>query len=603
MKRSVAVSVLGMLGALGSQAWVSPAQACGGTFCDGGPTPMPVDQSGENILFVQDGDTIEAHIQIQYVGDPAQFSWVIPLQSVPDFSVGSEPLFQALLNSTVPTYQVNQVFDDCSLGDDGFPPGNNAGDDGAGFSDGSGGGETGAGEGGPDILLQETVGAYEITVLTGGSAEEVITWLDDNGYAQDPEAEPILAEYLAEGHVFGAVRLTGGSDTNEIHPIVLTFQNSVPCIPLRLTRIAAVDDMAVRSFFLGDARTVPLVYKHVLVNPLKIDWINLATNYVDVITMAVDAEEAGGKAFVTEYAGPSDIVPTFGVYDAAWDPSAFATADPTLVVDLLMGQGLYFCDFDFGNGCGGIHPLVQGLLDEFLPVPAGVDANDFYGNLARYADQIDMEAWDGPAFAAAMQSRIVDPGQHAQDILTANPYLSRLYTTISPGEMTADPEFHENPDLPDVTQTQLATQRFLCSGDTVWTMPDGREVFLPAGTTTWPTFEEEPAWVQPWEAMVEETPNRGAPIVLRDNNAAIDAALAAYNAAQGWPGSGGSLDGTAGGDTDSGGTMGGADTDNPATGDGGGGCGCRTTNPGGSPWIAAWAVLGVLGIARRRRVP
>jgi hypothetical protein len=32
------------------------AHACGGTFCDGSlPTPMPVDQTGEDILFVRDG--------------------------------------------------------------------------------------------------------------------------------------------------------------------------------------------------------------------------------------------------------------------------------------------------------------------------------------------------------------------------------------------------------------------------------------------------------------------------------------------------------------------------------------------------------------------
>ena len=41
-------------------------------FCDGGPQPMPVDQTGENILFVWDGDTIEAHIQIQYTRRAAE---------------------------------------------------------------------------------------------------------------------------------------------------------------------------------------------------------------------------------------------------------------------------------------------------------------------------------------------------------------------------------------------------------------------------------------------------------------------------------------------------------------------------------------------------
>src|SRR3954471_14529787 len=30
------------------------ASACGGTFCDSGPNSMPVDQTGENVIFVMD---------------------------------------------------------------------------------------------------------------------------------------------------------------------------------------------------------------------------------------------------------------------------------------------------------------------------------------------------------------------------------------------------------------------------------------------------------------------------------------------------------------------------------------------------------------------
>src|SRR6186713_1389333 len=90
------------LAALSPMLVPAPAQACGGLFCDSGPMSMPVDQSGENILFVWKDGSIEVHIQIQYEGDAAKFGWVIPLQSLPTFSVGSEPLFQALLAGTVP---------------------------------------------------------------------------------------------------------------------------------------------------------------------------------------------------------------------------------------------------------------------------------------------------------------------------------------------------------------------------------------------------------------------------------------------------------------------------------------------------------------------
>lgn len=61
-------------------------RACGGTFCDGAQG-VPVDQTGENILFVSDATTLEAHIQIQYDPntDADAFAWLIPLTSVPEF--------------------------------------------------------------------------------------------------------------------------------------------------------------------------------------------------------------------------------------------------------------------------------------------------------------------------------------------------------------------------------------------------------------------------------------------------------------------------------------------------------------------------------------
>ena len=45
-----------------------------------------------------------------------------------------------------------------------------------------------------------------------------------------------------EGHLFVALKLKHGADTEEIHPIVLRYEGNEPCIPIRLTRIAAVED-------------------------------------------------------------------------------------------------------------------------------------------------------------------------------------------------------------------------------------------------------------------------------------------------------------------------------------------------------------------------
>jgi len=441
------------------------------------------------------------------------------------------------------------------------------------------------GGGGPEILLTETVGAFEITVLQGGDAMEVYDWLGANGYQQDPDALPILGEYIDEGLLFGAIKLSGGADVDEIHPIVLRFVGDEPCVPLRLTRIAAVDDMAVRAFFLGEARMVPLNYRHVLVNQVEVNWL-APTNYPEVVTLAVDEENADGRAFVTEYAGTSSVVPTGGLFSASWDAQAFAGADVSTVGTTLQAQSLLVCD-DF-SGCAFTHPLIEGLLGEYVTPPDGVPSADFWANFDAYS--VDTSAWDGAAFAANMATRIVEPGMHAMELLGAHSYLTRMFTTISPAEMTEDPQFWENAALPDVPNLLNGTLRMLCNNDRVFTLPDGREVYLPSGTT-WPDFPS-----MPQSEMIEAVPNAGAPMTLTDNGALIDEILAAWNAAHGWPASGGDGSGSAsasasgsGSDSD-GSSSAGADATTER------GCGC-VADARAMPW---WSLIVLFGLRRRR---
>src|SRR5690606_10720799 len=194
-----------------------------------------------------------------------------------------------------------------------------------------------------------SVGAFEISVLDGGTVEGVMQWLADNGYQQDPAAEPILAEYLEEEFLFVALKLGVEAGVEDVHPIVIRYEGVEPCVPIRLTRIAAADDMDIRTFFLGDARVVPLNYRHEPVNPLMIDWINDGANYKEVISMAVDAQEADGNAFVTEYAGTSDVIRLSNVYNEAWQSVEYMAYpdSPVGVMDELFADNLYYCDNDW----------------------------------------------------------------------------------------------------------------------------------------------------------------------------------------------------------------------------------------------------------------
>lgn len=514
---------------LASLAWSVPdrADACGGTFCDSGPNAMPVDQTGENILFVIDGTTVEAHIQIQYDPDtPAdKFAWVVPVTALPEFSVGSQTLFNNLLAASVPTYGFNTSQEQCGQDPNAPPPNGSGGDDGGLSSDTAGDpGESDTADDGPDVLYKATVGAFDIVVLADNDVDSLMQWLGDNGYQQDEKARPIFEQYLKEGHLFVAFKLANNTEVAEIHPVVLKYTGDESCVPIRLTRIAAQEDMDIRAFFLGDDRTVPINYRHVLINPLKIDWPNFAMNYKEVITLAVDAFAADGNAFVTEYAGASDIVSQFGLYDPAWDPKAFSQLEPVAVVDTLTQQNLISCFEDVETICQYNHPLLQGVLLKHLPVPDGLSPDEFYSCLSCYADQIDLMAWDGDAFAADFEQRLVAPGQHAIELLTNNNYLTRMYTTISPDEMMEDPIFRPNRELPDVPNQLQATRLVRCDGHADWTLPDGRKVFVP-NNGPWPDFVDE----LPYEEEVQTTAIKGAPMTLVNNTSAINKALDAWN--------------------------------------------------------------------------
>ncbi len=567
---------------LSASAILAPAEAdaCGGTFCDQGPTSMPVDQTGENILFHIGADFVEAHIQIQYDPDSgaSQFAWVIPVDTAtaPEFEVGSQLFFDSVLTGSVPRYGATQAADFCGDVD--------GGDEAAGGSDsGLTGDQNGDGDGdpgGPEVIFQDTVGAFEIAVLDGGTVEGVMQWLGDNGYQQDPAAEPILASYLEREFMFVALKLANKPGVDELHPIVIRYTGTEPCVPITLTRIAAQEDMDIRAFFLGQARTVPVNYKHVLVNPLKLDWFNFASNYKEVISMAVDAQQADGNAFVTEYAGPSNVIQTATFLNPAWDsdPITALGTSPIGIYEVLQDQGLMACDPEWDTECVYGNPLLGPLVSQYIPVPDGLTAPQFYSCLSCYEAMIDLTAWDVAAFASDFDERVVKPAVNAAALVEANPYLTRMYTTISPSEMNDDPIFRENANLPDVSANQQATQTLHCDGSTTMALPDGRQVFFPANADlVWPDFGDE----MPWEEDIDEANMADdAPLInLVDNTARIDELLEVHNKQNGQD----DADGDAGLDED-------------------GGCACSVDgrNTAGG-LLFGFMSLGLFGLVRRRR--
>lgn len=560
-----------------------PASACGGTFCDRGPAsapipqPMPVDQTGENILFVMDGATVEAHVQIQYTGDPERFAWIVPIQTEPtEISPGSQPLFSNMATATVPRLQQNATqFRSCTstrftsaLGGAtmGCSSGGDADGDFSGAAEGAffgnDGSTQGASGGGGLEVKKKQVGAFETATLKGGTKEQVLTWLDENDYLIPPRTGELLGAYLERNYVFVALKLTAGVGVEEIHPLVFRYAGDQPCIPLMLTAVAAKEDMAIRAYFLADDRFVPKNYKHVLLNDARFDWIapfltsgasgGVAgqtgasaqagrpvdqSGYKLVVSKAVDSPVANGRAFITEFAGASGRVSASGITSTAWSASPLKTAAAREVPGLLMAQGILTCPAS--GECTSPYPVLKVLLQQFLPVPGGTTEASFY-QCPSCIEKAVGATYDAESFSTQYEKQVLQPSRRAADALRF-PYLTRLFTTISPAEMTEDPEFRRHRGLPDVDSTGLrATPVRACQGRRLMRLPSGREV-LTSGTattsfgstpppTSWPAFGDD----MPWAERIEDFSGDGPPVVLVDNGASIDAAIDRFHASQGW---------------------------------------------------------------------
>ncbi len=552
-----------------------PAQACGGTFCDApgqGQAPMPVDQTGENVLFVMADGWVEAHIQIQYTGDPERFAWVIPVPKTPELSVGSQPMFLNLLNATVPSFTLNTRFDFCGGGDDSSSSagcGMSSDDSGsASFAPNRGGG--GAKNDAPTVKLRQSVGAFEAVVLKPTTAQGMVDWLEVNGFDADAaDAVPIIADYVNRDYEFVAIKLRPAAGADEIHPLVLRYQGDEPCVPLKLTGIAAADDMAVRVFFLGERRVVPTNFKHVVMNPAQLDFRGLGSNYNLAVSRAVDSAVANGHAFVTEYAGPSQVTPRAGLYNPAWSSADFSTTTASGVTTKLTTLGLLACNS--ATDCTAPHPLVFALLDRHLPPPAGVEAAEFYACVSCFESSTEPLAWDPDGFQTDFRLMIAEPGKRANAVLAAYPYLTRMLTRISPSEMSVDPMFKEWAEpLPDEPNSRTATQVQDCDGNWYTQLADGRAVYGGSMGTS-PVLPTD----MPWAERIEEYTDAGAIIVLVDNAPLIDQVLGRMRPPA-------SVD---------------VDTESSSAA----GCGCSLPGRGSGHGIAASLMLGALLLRRSKR--
>lgn len=518
------------------------AEACG---CFAGPTTAttPVIQAGERILFAVQNGKVTAHIQIQYSGDAKDFGWLLPLPSVPVLKAGTDELFTQLSATTDPRFTLTfQSVGTCrarpaplfgcaspvalSRSGDATLPNFEA---------------TGMPKG--PLVFQSSVGPYDAAVLKADDKSEMLTWLSNNRFVVPTTSDAALGPYLRPGAYFLALKLKSGKTAGDLTPIVVEYPSELPMIPITLTSIGATPNMGVQVFLLGNGRAIPRNYRHAVVNETLLDWETNGQTYQSLVTRAVQ-EAPGRHAFVTDYAGPSsvmrDVLVPAGRFGTEPELAAAASAD--VFVQRIWSQGFGLLPpvadptlpFAPQPSAPRLPPALQAVLLRTLPIPAslvtqGVTADEWFGDFARLdrnarqttpADYANYPAFDARQLAREVFAEYVAPVREANELFRTFPTLTRLFTTLSPEDMTRDPVFAFNAALPEVPRVRTGTQLFNCeTGLTRIVTPAGtsRPVdFSGRGGSTTPTLGTGPGALR-IETLAEE----GAPTIDVNNEEAI----------------------------------------------------------------------------------
>jgi hypothetical protein len=276
--------------------WLSLGQgvsACGGLFCQNNP----VNQVGERIVFSTHGETVTTRIEIQYFGQSEDFSWILPIPEAieaDDLQVpeNGDAVFDELHSFTDVRF-IAPEFPECAE----VIMMAAAEDDSA----------TASSEGGVDVFASGEVGPFGFDVIGSSDPNALIDWLVENNYRVEPEMEPLINVYVEEEFAFVAMRLLDGETSEAIQPIEISYPGANPMIPLRLTAVAAQNQMPIWTWFFAAEQVVPENYSHMEIATKELTFNEFGGNdYVSLVQNRADA--LGGQAFITEFATATDNI-------------------------------------------------------------------------------------------------------------------------------------------------------------------------------------------------------------------------------------------------------------------------------------------------------
>jgi hypothetical protein len=224
------------------------AAACGG--CVVPPNQTASDITDERMLLSVSQTQTTLYDQIRYTGSPESFAWVLPIHGTVDVGLSADVLFGAV--DTLTATQINPPPVSCPpiptqcLDDSAFGSPTSASDRAGGSS-----------SGGVTVTKQENVGPYATVQLKSTDPNALTKWLVENGFQIKEDEKPIIAQYVAEGFDFLALKLRPNENVKSMRPVRVTTQGASLSLPLRMAAVGTGAKVGITIWVVSDGRYEP----------------------------------------------------------------------------------------------------------------------------------------------------------------------------------------------------------------------------------------------------------------------------------------------------------------------------------------------------------
>jgi hypothetical protein len=310
-----------------------PAGACGGFFSSTENADV-VAMSDIRVLLVSTAGHVDQYVQIAYKGSATRFAWVYPVPANPEVVEDKDLSFAKLDELTRPQITITSH--------------GSSGEGGGGFGCGSAG--DAALKGGDENVVPPTVrvwqtgqvGAFDYAVITATRFDDMVNWLNTNGFSVPDPAADVLNYYVQQGWFFVAMKVSVAKQSGDIPSttvVRLGYAASDVRYPLRMASLSASKETSFEVYVLSTEPLAPASpFVVAQIQPELLRALSPSTHNYDELFASLLAAN-GPRTLVREY---QQTVSASGIVARFPATSGYLTRLRTVLTPSAMGEDLVF---------------------------------------------------------------------------------------------------------------------------------------------------------------------------------------------------------------------------------------------------------------------